>query len=120
VAISHGFHTGAPSEANYWSFENLDNAQTGIHDHGMFRKYGFGRLCQQISVDVRRGLISRDMALDIVRANDGRFPARYAGVLGRRGSQGPRSRRGLGSRSTWTPTPTGRCSPASMGRCARS
>jgi N-acetyl sugar amidotransferase len=81
VAIKHGFHTGAPSEANYWSFENLDNAQTGIHDHGMFRKYGFGRLCQQISVDVRRGLISRDMALDIVRANDGRFPARYAGVL---------------------------------------
>jgi N-acetyl sugar amidotransferase len=80
LAIDHGFTTGAPSPANWWSFENLDNAQTGIHDHGMFRKYGFGRLCQQISVDVRRGLVSRDRALDIVCESDGLFPYRYAGV----------------------------------------
>jgi hypothetical protein len=43
----------SPCEANWWEHENLDNAQTGLHDHLMYRKYGFGRGAAQISVDVR-------------------------------------------------------------------
>lgn len=69
-----------PCSANFWREENLDNAQTGLHDHMMFRKYGYGRGCAQISVDVRAGLISRGAALDWVRENDGVFPYTYAGV----------------------------------------
>ena len=52
-----------PSPSNWWLWENLDNAQTGIHDYFMWLKYGFGRGCQQISVDVRTGRIHRDDAL---------------------------------------------------------
>ena len=70
----------APTLANWWIGENLDNAQTGIHDYFMWLKYGFGRGCQQISVDVRRGALSRDAAMVWVNANDGHFPEMYAGV----------------------------------------
>jgi hypothetical protein len=52
--------THPPCEANWWRAENLDNAQTGIHDHFGYLKYGYGRGCAQISVDVRAGLLTRD------------------------------------------------------------
>lgn len=69
-----------PSTANYWPLENLDNAQTGLHDYLMYRKYGFGRGCSQISVDVRNGRISRDDALQWLAKHDDAFPNFYAGV----------------------------------------
>lgn len=69
-----------PSIANWWEWENLDNAQTGLHDHGMYRKYGYGRGCTQISVDVRAGMVSRAHALEWVEKWDGAFPHTYMGV----------------------------------------
>jgi len=80
VAMAAGMKVLLPTNANWWAAENLDNAQTGIHDHAMFRKYGFGRGCQQISVDVRAGRITRDAAMNYVRVWDGLFPMTYAGV----------------------------------------
>lgn len=80
VARNNGFLFGLPSAANLWSFENLDNAQTGLHDHAMYRKYGYGRLASQLSVDIRNGLISREAALAIALERDGLFPNVYAGV----------------------------------------
>ena len=74
------FHNEPPCAASYWVAENLDNAQTGIHDHMMYRKYGYGRLCTQLAVDVRMGMIQRDKALEIVRRRDGLFPETYCGV----------------------------------------
>lgn len=69
-----------PTSANWWSAENLDNAQTGIHDHFMWLKYGFGRGCQQISVDVRAGLIKREWAMGWIQAFDHSFPHWYCEV----------------------------------------
>jgi N-acetyl sugar amidotransferase len=69
-----------PSKANWWPAENLDNVMTGIHDHMMYRKYGYGRGCAQISVDVRAGIISRGDALVWARDHDGLFPWEYMGV----------------------------------------
>lgn len=71
----------APATANLWPAENLDNAQTGLHDHFMYRKYGYGRGCAQASVDVRSGLATREVALQWVEVNDGAFPYQYAGVV---------------------------------------
>jgi N-acetyl sugar amidotransferase len=81
VAEAHGFQYERPTLANFWAFENQDNAQTGAHDFLMFLKYGYGRGCAQISVDVRDGLISRDTALRWVEKHDGIFPSVYMGVL---------------------------------------
>lgn len=80
VAERSGMRLMHPSPANWWSGENLDNAQTGLHDHLMFRKYGYGRACAQVSVDIRMGRLGRDEGLQIVRERDGLFPYIYAGV----------------------------------------
>ena len=80
AAFADGMHQSLPSPANYWRHENLDNAQTGLHDHMMYRKYGYGRGCAQISVDVRAGRQTRAYAMDWVREFDGLFPYTYAGV----------------------------------------
>lgn len=79
-ARAHGFTTKIPSPANWWTGENLDNAQTGIHDYGMFLKYGYGRGAAQVSVDIRKGLVNRSNVMRWVKENDGRFPSVYAGV----------------------------------------
>lgn len=80
VAAQAGMVQVSPSIANWWPHENLDNAQTGLHDHGMYRKYGYGRGCAQISVDVRAGRITREKALEWVDAWDGAFPHQYMGI----------------------------------------
>jgi hypothetical protein len=80
VAIASGMKAERPSVANWWEAENLDNAQTGIHDHGMFRKFGFGRCAAQVSVDVRAGRLTREDGLKIVHERDALFPFVYGRV----------------------------------------
>lgn len=80
LALSYGMEFNLPSPANWWGHENLDNAQTGLHDHMMYRKYGYGRGCSQLAVDVRTGEVNREAALKWVSQNDGLFPFMYAGV----------------------------------------
>lgn len=69
-----------PCAANWWEGENQDCALTGLHDHAMYRKYGYGRGCAQISVDIRLGRIDRHAALDWVREHDGLYPFSYMGT----------------------------------------
>lgn len=82
VAVKAGMTVPAvpPSKANYFSAENLDNAQTGLHDWLGYIQYGYGRACAQISIDIRYGLISREEAITIVRSIDGIFPEYYMGI----------------------------------------
>jgi len=80
VAINHGMEYQVPGSSNYWVWENLDNAHTGLHDYMMFRKFGYGRACGQISVDIRNGLITREAGEEWIRKNEGHFPYTYMGV----------------------------------------
>jgi N-acetyl sugar amidotransferase len=80
VAMAHGMQAMRPAPCNLWDWENLDNAQTGIHDHMMYRKFGFGRLAAQASVAIRTGRLQRDQAVSMVHRWDGVFPTVYAGV----------------------------------------
>jgi len=79
-AVGAGMTFALPSQANWWEWENLDNAQTGLHDHAMFRKYGYGRLAGQVCVDIRQGILTREEGMKVVRERDGIFPEVYAGV----------------------------------------
>ena len=82
VAMEHGFEPMLPCNANWWRFgENVDNAQTGLHDYFLWLKYGYGRACAQLSVDIRNGDISREVALLEVERRDGVFPESYCGIL---------------------------------------
>jgi N-acetyl sugar amidotransferase len=81
IAQAHGFRTYPKCvEGSMVNYENLDNAQTGIHDYFKFLKYGFGRATDLACMAVRRGRLSREEALTIVKAHDGRFPSAYLGV----------------------------------------
>jgi N-acetyl sugar amidotransferase len=82
VSMSAGMAIPAepPSVANWWQFENICNLQVGIHDFFGALKFAYGRLCAQISIDIRYGLISRDEAVSIVRERDCIFPDYYMGI----------------------------------------
>lgn len=81
VAMAKGMNVDfCPSPANNWNYENLDNAQTGLHDYAMYRKYGYGRFCAQVSVDVRYGRSSRESAIRCIERYDGIFPEVYMDI----------------------------------------
>lgn len=79
-AVAAGMIAELPYEGNWLCGENTDNAQIGLHDNFGWYKFGYGRLCAQISVDIRYGMLTREEAIPIVRAKDGMFPATYMGV----------------------------------------
>ncbi len=67
-------------EGSIVNYENLDNLQTGIHDYFKFLKFGFGRSTDIACLHVRRGRITRQDALQMVKLHDGKFPSTYLGV----------------------------------------
>lgn len=77
---AHGFQTyHKVVEGSLVNYENLDNCHTGIHDYFKFLKYGFGRATDLACLHVRRGRLSRETALRMVRMHDGKFPWEYLG-----------------------------------------
>lgn len=81
IAIEMGMKCQYPCRDNWWDFENLDNAMTGIHDFSMLRKYGYGRAAAQMSVDIRWGRLTRDDALSDLSRHESKSPPTYMGVM---------------------------------------
>jgi N-acetyl sugar amidotransferase len=80
IAQANGFHSYEKTvEGSMVNYENLDNYQTGIHDYFKFLKFGFGRATDIACLHVRRGRLSREDAIRIVKKNDGKFPWEYLG-----------------------------------------
>jgi len=80
LACEHGFTTYQSTvEGSVFDYENLDNHQTGIHDYFKFLKFGFGRATDIVCLHIRRGRLSREEGLEMVRKHDGRFPWSYLG-----------------------------------------
>ena len=81
IASAHGFEQWPNViEGSLVTYENLDNAQTGIHDYFKFLKYGFGRATDLACMQVRRERISRADAVTLVKMHDGKFPWTYLDV----------------------------------------
>ena len=81
IAQAHGFEAYPHVvEGNLVNFENLDNADVGLHDYFGFLKYGFGRATVMCSLYVRRGMLTRDEAVMLARRLDGHRPMSYLGV----------------------------------------
>lgn len=78
IAQAKGFvTTDCAVEGSMVNYENLDNHQTGIHDYFKFLKFGFSRATDIACLHVRRERISRQDAMEIVLARDGKFPWTY-------------------------------------------
>lgn len=79
-AQSYGFETYHKDvEGAFVNYENLDNVHMGIHDYFKFIKFGFGRASDLVSMHIRRGRLSRDEGIDIIKRLDGKFPWSYLG-----------------------------------------
>ncbi len=80
IAKTHGFETyPEPCEGSLVDYENLDNHQTGIHDYFKFLKFGDARATDQACLHIRRGRLSRNEAIEIMRERDGKIPWTYIG-----------------------------------------
>ncbi len=80
IAQGFGFETFPTTvEGSLANYENLDNYQTGIHDYFKYLKYGFGRATDIANNHVRRGRLSREDAVALVKRHDGKFPWTYLG-----------------------------------------
>jgi N-acetyl sugar amidotransferase len=75
IAQGHGFETSQTLvEGSLANYENLDNHQTGIHDYFKYLKFGFGRATDIANTHIRRGRLSREDAVALVRRHDGAYP----------------------------------------------
>ncbi len=80
LAQAHGFSTLQTTvEGSIVNYENLDNCQTGIHDYFKFLKFGFGRATDIACLHIRRGRITRQDGMELVKNHDGKFPWTYLG-----------------------------------------
>lgn len=80
IAQGFGFETIGPMvEGSLANYENLDNYQTGIHDYFKYLKFGFGRATDIANNHIRRGRLTREDAVALVRHHDGKFPWTYLG-----------------------------------------
>jgi len=80
IAQAHGFEVSPTVvEGSLANYENLDNYQTGIHDYFKYLKFGFGRATDIANNHIRRGRLTREDAIALVKRRDGKFPWTYLG-----------------------------------------
>jgi N-acetyl sugar amidotransferase len=61
----------------FTNFAQNDQALYALHTYLMYLKFGFGRANQDASIEVRRGAMEREQALNLVRLYDGQYPEEY-------------------------------------------
>lgn len=79
VAKEHcGLREAEGSNAGtFTNFSQNDQALYALHTYLMYLKFGFGRANQDASIEVRRGAMNRQQAVNLVRLYDGQFPESY-------------------------------------------
>lgn len=79
VAKEHCGLEEAP-ETNPGTFTNFaqnDQALYALHTYLMYLKFGFGRATQDAGIEIRRGAMTRDQAVNLVRLYDGHYPEEF-------------------------------------------
>jgi len=67
-------------ETNIGTFTNFaqnDQLLCSLHYYLMYLKFGFGRANQDASIEIRRGAISREQAINLVRIYDNHYPEEF-------------------------------------------
>jgi N-acetyl sugar amidotransferase len=59
----------------FTNFSQNDQALYALHAYMMYLKYGFGRATQDAGIEIRRGSMTRDQALNLVKMYDNAYPA---------------------------------------------
>ncbi len=61
----------------YNNFAQTDTYLYDLHVYLMYLKFGFGRCTQDVGIDIRRGALTRNQAIDLVKKYDGEKPEIY-------------------------------------------
>lgn len=67
-------------EGNAGTFTNFaqnDQALYSLHAYLMYLKFGFGRATQDAGIEIRRGSMTREQAINLVNAFDNQYPHDY-------------------------------------------
>ncbi len=67
-------------ETNSGTFTNYaqnDQALYALHTYLMYLKFGFGRANQDACIEIRRGALDRDQAVNLVNLYDGLYPSEH-------------------------------------------
>lgn len=79
VAKEHCGLQEAPtnSSGTFTNFSQNDQALYALHTYLMYLKFGFGRATQDAGIEIRRGAMTRDQAVNLVRLYDGHYPGEF-------------------------------------------
>ncbi len=67
-------------ETNAGTFTNFaqnDQALYALHTYLMYLKFGFGRATQDAGIEIRRGAMERNQAVNLVRLYDNQYPEQF-------------------------------------------
>ena len=65
------------NEGSYTNFAQTDQKIYLLHVYLMYLKFGFGRTTQDAGIDVRRGAMTREQAVQLVKIYDDMFPEHF-------------------------------------------
>jgi N-acetyl sugar amidotransferase len=65
------------NSGTFTNFSQNDQALYALHTYLMYLKFGFGRANQDASIEIRRGAMDREQALNLVKLYDGHYPEQF-------------------------------------------
>ncbi len=65
------------NSGTFTNFAQNDQALYALHTYIMYLKFGFGRANQDASIEIRRGAMDRNQAVNLVRLYDGYYPKEF-------------------------------------------
>lgn len=68
------------NSGTFTNFAQNDQALYSLHAYMMYLKFGFGRATQDAGIEIRRGAMTRDQAVNLVKLYDGLYPEEYLQV----------------------------------------
>ena len=68
------------NSGTFTNFSQNDQALYALHTYLMYLKFGFGRANQDASIEIRRGAMNRDQAINLVNLYDGHYPEEFLDV----------------------------------------
>lgn len=74
VARAHGFQAEERARTGLYDFADIDDDFISIHHYLKWYKFGFTRLFDNLSLEIRNGRMTRDQALETVRSRGDETP----------------------------------------------
>ena len=65
------------NEGTFTNFAQNDQALFAFHMYLMYLKFGFGRATQDAGIEIRRGAMDRDQAINLVKLYDNNYPENF-------------------------------------------